>query len=155
MINDISMEIQEKLLNFYDDEDDLEKLDEECQELSESATAISPDEIMDDDKLRSRFVEEIADVLIMTERVLYRFGISDKELQNYIDFKLKRQLERIERAKARMQKQVEDEHEEAEHEDEDEEDSLNVRTFRHDGHTVIMITKRKDDDDDDSNEQNS
>lgn len=148
MINDISMEIQEKLLNFYDDEDDLEKLDEECQELSESATAISPDEIMDDDKLRSRFVEEIADVLIMIERVLYRFGISDKELQNYIDFKLKRQLERTERAKARKEKQAEEEKDE-------EENNLSVHAFRHNGRTVIMISKHKDDEDESSNEQNS
>lgn len=152
MINDISMEIQERLLNFYDDEDDLEKLDEECQELSESATVISPDEILGDDRLRSRFVEEVADVLIMIERVLYRFGISDKELQNYLDFKIKRQLERIERAKARMKKQAEEEQED---DQEDEEDSLNVHAFRHDGRTVIMITKRKDDEDDDSNEQDS
>ena len=148
MINDISTEIQEKLLSYYDDAEDLDKLDEELQELSETATTISPDEIMEDDKLRSRFVEEIADVMIMIERNIYRFGISDKELQNYLDFKLKRQLERIERAQARNEKQAEEEQDE-------EENDLSVHAFRHNGRTVIMISKRKDDEDESSNEQNS
>lgn len=46
--------------------------------------------------LKSHIVEEIADVTVMLKQFQYYYDISDEEIENIMDFKIERQLERIE-----------------------------------------------------------
>lgn len=45
---------------------------------------------------RDHMVEEMADVLIMLYQMIYYFGLSDKEIKNAIDYKLKRLESKLE-----------------------------------------------------------
>lgn len=46
---------------------------------------------------RESVIEETADVMICLEELKYILGVSDEEIKQYIDVKLNRQVERMER----------------------------------------------------------
>ena len=46
---------------------------------------------------RESVIEETADVMICLKELKYILGVSDEEIKQYIDIKLNRQLERMER----------------------------------------------------------
>jgi NTP pyrophosphatase (non-canonical NTP hydrolase) len=50
-------------------------------------------------QLKGNVKEEIADVVIMINQLLYLFDIDEGHIASLIDFKLKRQIERIENEK--------------------------------------------------------
>lgn len=49
--------------------------------------------------LREHITEEIADVVVMLKQFQYYYGITDEEIINNMQFKIKRQLERIKEGK--------------------------------------------------------
>ena len=63
---------------------------------------------------KTHLVEEFADVLICLEQLKIKYNISDDELQEWIDYKYKRNLKRLEQEKmwddffANVEKQEED-----------------------------------------------
>ena len=48
---------------------------------------------------REHIIEEIADVLVMLKQFQYYYGIEDKDIKKIMEFKINRQLERIENEK--------------------------------------------------------
>ena len=48
---------------------------------------------------KKHIAEEIADVLVMLEQFQYYYGISNEKIENIMNFKIERQLERIEEEK--------------------------------------------------------
>lgn len=48
------------------------------------------------DYKKEHIKEEIADVMVMLKQFQYYYGISNEEIENIMDFKIERQLERIE-----------------------------------------------------------
>lgn len=57
--------------------------DEECAEIEK--------------KYSNHIAEEIADVMVMLKQFQHYYGISDKEIEEIMKYKINRQLERIER----------------------------------------------------------
>lgn len=81
------------------------KLNEECYELiealknyefqKEACESVGCSRIHVD-KEREHIKEEIADVMVMLKQFQYYYGITDKEIEEVMKFKINRQLERIE-----------------------------------------------------------
>ena len=67
---------------------------EELSELQKEVCKYVRDPIYE--KHYDQIKEELADVLIMCSQLQYIFGISDKDLDTEIDFKLNRTMERLE-----------------------------------------------------------
>ena len=57
-------------------------------------------EIQDIKPLDKHIAEEIADCTVMLKQFQYYYGITDEEIINNMEFKIKRQLERIENEKS-------------------------------------------------------
>ena len=53
--------------------------------------------VMNEDK--ENMVQEMADVVVMLKQFQYYYGITDEEIINNMQFKIKRQLERIKEGK--------------------------------------------------------
>ena len=68
------------------------------EEMAELQAELTRDLNFGDTTLR-KIIEEIADVIIMTEQLVYFYDRTDLSLSNFIDAKLNRQLERMEREK--------------------------------------------------------
>lgn len=49
---------------------------------------------------KEHIAEEIADITVMLKQFQYYYGITDEEIINNMEFKIKRQLERIENEKS-------------------------------------------------------
>lgn len=49
------------------------------------------------DTYRKHIAEEIADCLVMLKQFQYNYGITDKEIEDILNYKIDRQLERIEK----------------------------------------------------------
>ena len=82
-----------KILEYYGFESQREILVEECAELIQSVSKMK----RNGEKVSSSFIEELADVSIMVEQML--LALHDDELlefQRCQDYKLKRQIARIE-----------------------------------------------------------
>lgn len=88
----------------YDFGDTLNKLTEECNELSDAARECQQIGLAFDDKDRSNLLCEVADVWIMIQRTLRKLHVPDKEFGIYVNFKLDRQVDRIERRNADAEK---------------------------------------------------
>ena len=56
-------------------------------------------EIQDIRPLDEHIAEEIADITVMLKQFQYYYGITDEEIINNMQFKIKRQLERIKEGK--------------------------------------------------------
>ena len=67
----------------------LRQLAEECSELAVEANHSARK------GTTVKIIEEIADVAIMMEQIIYLAGIDRKDIDEVIDYKLNRQLERI------------------------------------------------------------
>lgn len=82
-----------QILCHYGREAQKEKLCEELDELKEAAT---DDLYYQTPDTRSHFIEELADVMIMTEQMRLALSIPElAELYKVIEFKINRQLRRI------------------------------------------------------------
>ena len=80
-----------KIANYYGLRNQLKQLAEECSELSvESLHYIRKGGM-------ERLFEEMADVLIMIQQVIHLLGCGREDIEKYAEFKIDRQLRRIER----------------------------------------------------------
>ena len=90
MVIRIDEEKVKQIADFYGLKNQLKQLAEECSELSvESLHYIREREETE------RVSEEIVDVLIMIQQVIYLLRDDTEKLEKYADFKLDRQLSRI------------------------------------------------------------
>ena len=91
-----------KIVNHYGIRKQLKYFQSEIFELDEAIIDYENyEELVDIEKntkkdLKSHIVEEIADVTVMLKQFQYYYDISDEEIENIMDFKIERQLERIE-----------------------------------------------------------
>ena len=74
------------IFNTYGKSHQVSKLLEEVGEFIET--------VINDDK--ENMVQEMADCMVMLKQFQYYYGITDEEIINNMQFKIKRQLERIE-----------------------------------------------------------
>ena len=88
----IDEEKVKRIADYYGWNSQLKQLAEECGELSvESLHYIR------EGKGIERIFEEIADVLIMINQIIYLIGHGYEDIEKYAEFKLDRQSRRIER----------------------------------------------------------
>ena len=78
------------IFNTYGKSHQVSKLLEEVGEFIET--------VINEDK--ENMVQEIADITVMLKQFQYYYGITDEEIINNMQFKIKRQLERIENEKS-------------------------------------------------------
>ncbi len=81
-----------KIADHYGIKNQLRQLAEECSELSVEAL-----HYIREGKGIERIFEEIADVLIMIQQIIYLIGHGYEDIEKYAEFKLDRQSRRIER----------------------------------------------------------
>lgn len=92
MVIKIDEEKVKQIADYYGLKNQLKQLAEECSELSvESLHYIREGRGIE------RISEEIADVLIMIQQIIYLIGHGYGDIEKYAEFKLDRQLSRIER----------------------------------------------------------
>ena len=77
------------IFNTYGKSHQVSKLLEEVGEFIET--------VMNEDK--ENMVQEMADCMVMLKQFQYYYGITDEEIINNMQFKIKRQLERIKEGK--------------------------------------------------------
>lgn len=92
MVIRIDEEKVKKIADFYGLKNQLKQLVEECCELSVEALHYTRER-----GGTERISEEIVDVLIMINQIIYLLRDDTEKLEKYADFKLDRQLGRIER----------------------------------------------------------
>lgn len=88
----IDEEKVKRIADYYGLKNQLKQLAEECCELSVEAMHYTRER-----GGTERISEEIVDVLIMIQQIIYLLRNDTEKLEKYADFKLDRQLERIER----------------------------------------------------------
>ena len=88
----IDEEKVKRIADHYGWNNQLRQLAEECSELSVEAL-----HYIRERGETERISEEIVDVLIMIQQIIYFLRDDTKKLEKYADFKLDRQLSRIER----------------------------------------------------------
>ena len=92
MVVRIDDEKVKKIADYYGWNSQLKQLAEECSELSvESLHYIREGRGIE------RISEEMADVLIMIQQIVYLIGHGYEDIEKYAEFKLDRQLRRIDR----------------------------------------------------------
>ena len=92
MVIRIDEEKVKKIADYYGWNSQLRQLAEECCELSVEALHYTRER-----GATERISEEIVDVLIMIQQIIYLLRNDTEKLEKYADFKLDRQLGRIER----------------------------------------------------------
>ena len=92
MVVRIDEEKVKKIADYYGWNSQLRQLAEECCELSVEAL-----HYLRERGGTERISEEIVDVLIMIQQIIYLLKNDTEKLEKYADFKLDRQLGRIER----------------------------------------------------------
>ena len=98
MVIRIDEEKVKQIADFYGWNSQLRQLAEECCELSvESLHYIR------EGRGTERLFEEMADVLIMIQQIIYLIGHGYGDIEKYAEFKLDRQLRRIEREQEQIQ----------------------------------------------------
>ena len=92
MVIKIDEEKVKRIADYYGWNSQLRQLAEECSELSVEALHYTRER-----GGTERISEEIVDVLIMIQQIIYLLKNDIEKLEKYADFKLDRQLSRIER----------------------------------------------------------
>ena len=92
MVIKIDEKKKKKIADYYGLKNQLKQLVEECSELSVEAL-----HYIRERGGTERISEEIVDVLIMINQIIYLLKNDVEKLEKYADFKLDRQLGRIER----------------------------------------------------------
>lgn len=82
---------QKEVVDFYGIEPQARQAMEESAELIQAINKV----LRKKDGAKEHLAEEMADAFISFEQLKYSFGISDKEIQVWIDYKLERQKKRI------------------------------------------------------------
>ena len=81
-----------RIADYYGWNSQLRQLAEECSELSVEAL-----HYIREGRGIERISEEMADVLIMIQQIIYLIGHGYEDVEKYAEFKLDRQLRRIDR----------------------------------------------------------
>lgn len=92
MVIRIDEEKVKRIADYYGLRNQLKQLAEECSELSVEALHYTRER-----GGTERISEEMADVLIMIQQIVYLLRNDTEKLEKYADFKLDRQLGRIEK----------------------------------------------------------
>ena len=92
MVIKIDEEKVKKIADYYGLKNQLKQLAEECCELSVEALHYTREK-----GGTERISEEIVDVLIMIQQITYLLRNDTEKLEKYADFKLDRQLDRIQK----------------------------------------------------------
>lgn len=92
MVINIDEEKVKKIADFYGLKNQLKQLAEECCELSVEALHYTRER-----GGTERISEEIVDVLIMIQQITYLLKNDTEKLEKYAEFKVNRQLDRIQR----------------------------------------------------------
>ena len=92
MVIRIDEEKVKQIADFYGLKNQLKQLAEECCELSVEALHYTRES-----GGTERISEEMADVLIMIQQIVYLIGYGYEDIEKYAEFKLDRQLRRIDR----------------------------------------------------------
>ena len=92
MVIKIDEEKVKQIADFYGLKNQLKQLVEECSELSVEALHYTRER-----GGTERISEEIVDVLIMIQQVIYLLKNDTEKLEKYAEFKVNRQLDRIQR----------------------------------------------------------
>ena len=92
MVIRIDEEKVKQIADFYGLKNQLKQLAEECSELSVEAR-----HYIRERGGTERLSEEIVDVLIMIQQVIYLLRNDTEKLEKYAEFKVNRQLDRIQR----------------------------------------------------------
>lgn len=96
----------EKIANTYGFSKQSRQLSEECAELIVAVNKYhreikkpshTPSDCIDKQYLSLQIIEEIADVTIMLEQIKHLLKLDDNDIELFIEQKLNRQLERIEK----------------------------------------------------------
>ena len=91
MVIRIDEEKVKQIADFYGLKNQLRQLAEECCELSVEALHYTREK-----GGTERISEEIVDVLIMIQQVIHLLGCGHEDIEQYAEFKIDRQLKRIE-----------------------------------------------------------
>ena len=93
-----------KIINHYGIMSQLKYIHSEYFELTEAIMRYRDDfyymqeeNILEHDK--EHIAEEIADIMVMLKQFQYYYGIEDKQIEDIMNFKIDRQLERIKNGK--------------------------------------------------------
>ena len=92
MVIRIDEEKVKQIADFYGLKNQLKQLEEECCELSVEALHYIREE-----GGTERMFEEMADVLIMIQQIIHLLGCGREDIEKYAEFKVNRQLSRIQR----------------------------------------------------------
>ena len=92
MVIRIDEEKVKQIADFYGLKNQLKQLAEECSELSVEALHYTREK-----GGTERISEEIVDVLIMIQQIIYLLKYDTEKLEKYAEFKVNRQLDRIQR----------------------------------------------------------
>lgn len=84
-----------KIINFYGVENQLKYIHSEYFELDE-AILVSDDSYPYDKEIDC-IAEELADIMVMLKQFQYYYKIEDKQIEDIMKYKIKRQLERIDK----------------------------------------------------------
>lgn len=85
-----------QIISFYGLPHQLKYIHSEYYELDE---AIINEEFEHHQESIEHIAEEIADVIVMLKQFQYYYGIEDKQIEDIMNFKIDRQLERIKNGK--------------------------------------------------------
>lgn len=85
-----------KIINHYGIDNQLKYIHSEYFELDEAICAEKYDiEGCFFENIYNHIAEEIADVMVMLKQFQYYYGIEDKQIEDIMNYKINRQLERI------------------------------------------------------------
>ena len=82
-----------KIINNYGIMEQLKYIHSEYFELDEAIINYEWTKYVNDNK--KHIVEELADVMVMLKQFQYYYGINDEEIEEIINYKIERQLNRI------------------------------------------------------------
>lgn len=89
-----------KIINHYGIDKQLKYIHSEYFELDEAIINLFNEEYIEypeiEESHKKHITEELADIMVMLKQFQYYYGITDKEIENIMNYKIDRQLERIE-----------------------------------------------------------
>jgi NTP pyrophosphatase (non-canonical NTP hydrolase) len=97
----VSRNDYKKIIEHYGIRNQLKKLSEEVYELQEAVIDLQDFNAFEckDEQLTQDVIEEIADVFVILRQLVMQFDISQNDIEDMADYKVKRTLERIEKEK--------------------------------------------------------
>ena len=85
-----------RIINYYGIMEQLKYIHSEYYELDEAIFDYEIGNYHNSNYLKDHIAEEISDVMVMLKQFQHYYGISDKQIEDIMKFKINRQLERIE-----------------------------------------------------------